>query len=50
MDADTIAQIETVPLRIPFLAGPGESGRPPVDSLLVKVTTAAGCTGWQDVL
>ena len=46
MDADTIAQIETVPLRIPFLAGTGEAGRPPVDSLLVKVTTAAGCTGW----
>ena len=46
MDADAITQIDTVPLRIPFLAGTGEAGRPPVDSLLVKVTTAAGCTGW----
>jgi len=46
VDADAIAQIDTVPLRIPFRAGAGGPARPPVDSLLVKVTTAAGCTGW----
>jgi L-alanine-DL-glutamate epimerase-like enolase superfamily enzyme len=40
--ADTIARIETFPLRIPFRAGT----RPPVDSLLVKVTTSQGCEGW----
>jgi L-alanine-DL-glutamate epimerase-like enolase superfamily enzyme len=42
VDADAIARIETFPLRIPFRDG----GRPPADSLLVKVTTAAGCEGW----
>ena len=42
MDADTIARIETFPLRIPFRAG----ARPPVDSLLVKVTTSEGREGW----
>jgi L-alanine-DL-glutamate epimerase-like enolase superfamily enzyme len=42
VDADTIARIETFPLRIPFRAG----GRPPVDSLLVKVTTSEGREGW----
>ena len=46
MDADAITRIETVPLRIPFRAGGGEAARPPVDSLLVKVTTAGGLTGW----
>ena len=46
MDAGAIARIETVPLRIPFRAGGGEAARPPVDSLLVKVTTAGGLTGW----
>ena len=45
MDADAIARIETVPLRIPFRTGAGEA-RPPVDSLLVKVTTAHGYEGW----
>jgi L-alanine-DL-glutamate epimerase-like enolase superfamily enzyme len=38
----TIARIETFPLRIPFARGT----RPPVDSLLVKVTTDDGCEGW----
>jgi L-alanine-DL-glutamate epimerase-like enolase superfamily enzyme len=42
VDADAIARIETFPLRVPFRDG----ARPPVDSLLVKVTTAAGCEGW----
>jgi len=42
VDADTIARIETFPLRIPFRAGT----RPPVDSLLVKVTTSEGREGW----
>ena len=42
VDADTIARIETFPLRIPFRAG----ARPPVDSLLVKVTTSEGREGW----
>jgi hypothetical protein len=40
MDADAIARIETFPLRIPFRAGGGSAARPPVDSLLVRVTTA----------
>jgi L-alanine-DL-glutamate epimerase-like enolase superfamily enzyme len=43
---DAIARIETFPLRIPFRAGDGDAARPPVDSLLVKVTTAGGLTGW----
>jgi L-alanine-DL-glutamate epimerase-like enolase superfamily enzyme len=47
VDAD--ARIETFPLRIPFRAGAGEA-RPPVDSLLVKVTTAQGREGWGDAL
>jgi L-alanine-DL-glutamate epimerase-like enolase superfamily enzyme len=46
MDADAIARIETFPLRIPFRAGGGSAARPPVDSLLVRVTTAGGLTGW----
>jgi L-alanine-DL-glutamate epimerase-like enolase superfamily enzyme len=46
MDADAITRIETFPLRIPFRAGGGEAARPPVDSLLVRVTTAGGLTGW----
>ena len=37
-----IAAIETFPLRIPFTGG----GRPPVDSLLVKVTAEQGPEGW----
>ena len=45
MDADAIARIETLPLRIPFRPGAGKA-RPPVDSLLVKVTTAHGYEGW----
>jgi L-alanine-DL-glutamate epimerase-like enolase superfamily enzyme len=45
VDADAIALIETFPLRIPFAAGPGKA-RPPVDSLLVKVTTEHGYEGW----
>ena len=43
--ADAIARIDTFPLRIPFRAGPGKP-RPPVDSLLVKVTTEQGREGW----
>jgi len=46
VDADAIARIETFPLRIPFRAGAGDAARPAVDSLLVKVTTAGGLTGW----
>lgn len=46
MPADVIASIDTFPLRVPFRARPGEAARPPVDSLLVKVTTAGGCEGW----
>jgi L-alanine-DL-glutamate epimerase-like enolase superfamily enzyme len=46
MDGDGIERIETFPLRIPFRAGGGDMARPPVDSLLVKVTTAGGLTGW----
>jgi L-alanine-DL-glutamate epimerase-like enolase superfamily enzyme len=46
VNADAIDRIDTFPLRIPFRAAAGEPGRPPVDSLLVKVTTAAGCEGW----
>jgi L-alanine-DL-glutamate epimerase-like enolase superfamily enzyme len=45
VDADAIARIETFPLRIPFRAGAREAG-PPVDSLLVKVTTIQGYEGW----
>lgn len=41
---DVIASIETFPLRIPFL--PRAGARPPVDSLLVKVTTGDGVAGW----
>jgi L-alanine-DL-glutamate epimerase-like enolase superfamily enzyme len=44
--ADVIARIDTFPLRVPFRAGPGDQARAPVDSLLVKVTTASGCEGW----
>ena len=43
---DAIARIETFPLRIPFRPGTGQAARPPVDSLLVKVTTARGYEGW----
>jgi hypothetical protein len=46
MDAGAIARIETFPLRIPFRPGGAQAARPPVDSLLVKVTTAGGLTGW----
>ena len=46
MDAGVIARIETFPLRIPFRSGGGAAARPPVDSLLVRVTTAGGLTGW----
>lgn len=46
MGTDAIARVETFPLRIPFRAGTGAAGRPPVDSLLVKVTTAGGLQGW----
>lgn len=42
---DAIARIETFPLRIPFRPGSGPA-RPPVGSLLVKVTTDAGLEGW----
>ena len=48
-----ITGIETVPLRIPFRAGTksdasawGDSNLPAVDSLLVRVTTDQGVTGW----
>ena len=41
---DAIARVETFPLRIPFR--PGAAVRPPVDSLLVKITTSQGITGW----
>jgi L-alanine-DL-glutamate epimerase-like enolase superfamily enzyme len=55
VDADTIARIETFPLRIPFRAGAGSAasrraGPPAVDSLLVKVTTAEGYEGWGEAL
>lgn len=50
MNADAIARIETFPLRIPFREGPGKAARPPVDSLLVKVTTARGYEGWGEAL
>jgi L-alanine-DL-glutamate epimerase-like enolase superfamily enzyme len=46
VDADAIARIETFPLRIPFREGAGKAARPPVDSLLVRVTTARGREGW----
>ena len=45
VDADAIADIETFPLRIPFRQDAGKA-RPPVDSLLVKVTTSRGYEGW----
>lgn len=50
-----IANIETVPLRIPFRAGStsdaalfsgGDKNLPAADSLLVKVTTGTGVEGW----
>jgi L-alanine-DL-glutamate epimerase-like enolase superfamily enzyme len=52
VNADTIAAIETFPLRIPFRADawPGSPLRPPVDSLLVKVTTGRGWAGWGEAL
>lgn len=55
MAADTIARIDTFPLRIPFQPGAwparaGQPPRPPVDSLLVKVTSAQGCEGWGEAL
>ena len=45
---DAIARVETFPLRIPFRPAVGSSAasRPPVDSLLVKVTTGDGVAGW----
>jgi L-alanine-DL-glutamate epimerase-like enolase superfamily enzyme len=45
VDADAIADIETFPLRIPYREDTGKA-RPPVDSLLVKVTTRRGHQGW----
>jgi L-alanine-DL-glutamate epimerase-like enolase superfamily enzyme len=55
VDADTIARIETFPLRIPLRAGAGPAASsqaepPAVDSLLVKVTTAQGYEGWGEAL
>ncbi|QCP53963.1 mandelate racemase/muconate lactonizing enzyme family protein [Trinickia violacea] len=48
-----IANIETIPLRIPFTAGGrsdeavwGKGGLQVVDSLVVKVTTDTGVVGW----
>ncbi|MFM0339390.1 mandelate racemase/muconate lactonizing enzyme family protein [Paraburkholderia fungorum] len=48
-----IASIESIPLRIPFTAGGqsaagawGSAGLQTVDSLIVKVTTDTGVTGW----
>lgn len=48
-----IAQIETIPLRIPFSTGGSssggvwsEGGRQTVDSLIVSVTTDTGIVGW----
>src|SRR3981189_2407472 len=48
-----IAGIEAIPLRIPFKAGTksdasalGDSNLPAADSLLDKVTTDQGLTGW----
>jgi L-alanine-DL-glutamate epimerase-like enolase superfamily enzyme len=48
-----ITDIEAIPLRIPFKAGTksdasawGDSNLPAADSLLVKVTTDQGLTGW----
>jgi len=48
-----IADIEAIPLRIPFKAGTksdasawGDSNLPAADSLLVKVTTDQGLVGW----
>jgi L-alanine-DL-glutamate epimerase-like enolase superfamily enzyme len=46
VNADAIDRIDTFPLRIPFRARAGGPARPPVDSLLVRVTTAAGVQGW----
>jgi L-alanine-DL-glutamate epimerase-like enolase superfamily enzyme len=51
VNADAIDRIDTFPLRIPFRTGRGpgsaaEPARPPVDSLLVRVTTADGLQGW----
>jgi L-alanine-DL-glutamate epimerase-like enolase superfamily enzyme len=54
MSADTIARIETFPLRIPFAAadGPPAAPRPltSVDSLVIRVTTAQGYQGWGEAL
>ena len=54
MDADVIDRIDSFPLRIPFLPadGPVAAPRPlaAVDSLLVRVTTAAGVQGWGEAL
>ncbi|SDH90015.1 L-alanine-DL-glutamate epimerase [Bradyrhizobium sp. Rc2d] len=48
-----ITGIEAIPLRIPFIAGTkseasawGDGNLPAADSLLVKVTTDQGLTGW----
>jgi L-alanine-DL-glutamate epimerase-like enolase superfamily enzyme len=49
VSADSITAIDTFPLRIPF-AGAGARGRPPVDSLLVRVSTAQGYQGWGEAL
>lgn len=46
MNADAIATIETFPVRIPFREGAPRAARPPVDSLLVRVTTDRGYEGW----
>ncbi|HLG81892.1 MAG TPA: mandelate racemase/muconate lactonizing enzyme family protein [Bradyrhizobium sp.] len=48
-----ITAVETIPIRIPFRAGTrsdasawGDSNLPAADSLLVRVTTDQGLTGW----
>jgi L-alanine-DL-glutamate epimerase-like enolase superfamily enzyme len=57
VDADPIAAIEAFPLRIPFTTGtwatapaPGRPPRAAVDSLLIRVSTAAGREGWGEAL
>jgi L-alanine-DL-glutamate epimerase-like enolase superfamily enzyme len=55
VDADKITRVETFPLRIPFTAGTWATAaaapdRPPVDSLLIRVTTAEGYQGWGEAL
>jgi L-alanine-DL-glutamate epimerase-like enolase superfamily enzyme len=55
VDADTITRVETFPLRVPFTTGtwataPAAPSRPPVDSLLIRVTTTQGHQGWGEAL